>query len=59
MPFRIDKVDSKFKLYNLTKKEYAKKIFNSKEGAIGFAKNAIKFREKKNSKVVGNKVLPV
>ena len=58
MPFRIDKVGSKFKLFNLKKKEYAKKEFNSKEGAIGFGKNSIRFREKKNSKVVGNKILP-
>ena len=54
MPFRIEKVGEKFKLFNLTKKEYAKKEFNSKEGAIGFAKNSIRFREKRNAKVVGN-----
>ena len=58
MPFRIEKVGDKFKLFNLTKKEYAKKEFKSREGAIGFAKNAIRYREKKNSKVVGNKILP-
>ena len=58
MPFRIEKVGEKFKLFNLTKKEYAKKEFKSKEGAIGFAKNSIRFREKRNAKVVGNKVLP-
>ena len=58
MPFRIDKVNNKFKLFNLTKKEYSKKEFNTKAGAIGFGKNAIRFRERKNSKVVGNKILP-
>ena len=58
MPFRIEKAGDKFKLFNLTKKEYAKKEFKSREGAIGFAKNAIRYREKKNSKVVGNKILP-
>tara|TARA_A100001391_G_C4982678_1_gene255766 strand:- start:530 stop:721 length:192 start_codon:yes stop_codon:yes gene_type:complete len=51
MPFRVDKVKDKFKLFNLTKKEYAKKEFNSMEGAIGFGKNSIRFRERKESKV--------
>ena len=51
MPFRVDKAKDKFKLFNLTKKEYAKKEFNSIEGAIGFAKNSIRFREKKDSKI--------
>ena len=51
MPFRVDKVKDKFKLFNLTKKEYAKKEFNSMEGAIGFGKNSIRFRERKDSKV--------
>tara|TARA_R100000700_G_C3155069_1_gene132561 strand:+ start:124 stop:363 length:240 start_codon:yes stop_codon:yes gene_type:complete len=59
MPFRLEKVGDKFKLFNLTKKEYAKKEFNSREGAIGFAKNAIRYREKVDSKVVGNKILPI
>ena len=51
MPFRVDKKEDKFKLFNLTKKEYAKKEFNSMEGAIGFGKNSIRFRERKDSKV--------
>ena len=59
MPFRIDKKDGKYCLYNLTKKEYTKSKFNTKETAISAAKNYIRFREKKKSKVVGNKVLPV
>ena len=66
MPFRIDyfkeghegKKFPHYMLFNLTKKEYVKKHFRSKEGAIGFAKNAIRYREKKTSMVKGNKVLP-
>ena len=58
MPFRIEKVGDKFKLFNIHKKIYVKKDFKSREGAIGFGKNAIRFREKKDSKVVGNKILP-
>ena len=58
MPFLIKKSGTKFKLLNIHKKEYVKKQFNSREGAIGFGKNAIRFREKKDSKIVGNKILP-
>ncbi len=59
MPFRIDKKGDKFKLFNLTKKEYVKKDFNSREGAVGFGKNAIRYREKTDSKVIKNKILPI
>ena len=59
MPFRIDKKGDKFKLFNLTKKEYVKKVFNSREGAVGFGKNAIRYREKTDSKVIKNKILPI
>ena len=52
MPFRVDEDQNFFKLFNLTKKQYAKKNFKSIEGAIGFAKNAIRFREKKSSRVL-------
>ena len=58
MPFRIDKKGDKYKLFNLTKKEYVKKDFVSREGAIGFGKNAIRYREKKKAIVKGDKVLP-
>lgn len=58
MPFRIDfmksmkgETEPHYHLYNLHKKEYAKKYFLTKDSAISFAKNAIRFREKKNSKV--------
>lgn len=58
MPFRVDKMKSMkgmpephYHLYNLHKKEYAKKIFKTEDSAISFAKNAIRFREKKDSKV--------
>jgi hypothetical protein len=51
MPFRLDKVGESFKLFNMTKKKHADKTFVSAQGAINFAKNAIRFREKKDSKV--------
>ena len=59
MPFRIDKKGNKFLLWNIHKKKYVKKEFISKEGAIGFGKNAIRYRKKKNSKDIKNKILPI
>ncbi len=67
MPFRIDSFPKghdgmaypHFMLYNLNKKEYAKKVFKTRDSAINFAKNSIRFREKKDSVVDGNRVLPV
>jgi hypothetical protein len=59
MPFRLDyfpkghkgMMYSHYMLYNIHKKSYAKKTFKTKEGAINFAKNSIRFREKKPSKI--------
>lgn len=67
MPFRIDSFPKghdgmnypHFMLYNLNKKQYAKKVFKTRDSAISFAKNAIRFREKKDSKVEGNRVMPI
>ena len=59
MPFRLDYFKEghegmnypHYMLWNINKKKYAKKVFRNKDGAINFAKNSIKFREKKDSKV--------
>lgn len=67
MPFQIihykegheNKKFPHFMLKNINTGEIVKKHFRSKEGAIGFATNAIKYREKVDSKVVGNKILPI
>ena len=59
MPFRIIKQGDTYSLFNIHKKRLVQKTFRSREGAIGFAKNAIRFRERKNSKVVGNSILPI
>jgi hypothetical protein len=63
MPFRVNKKGDKYTLFNIHKKRLVQKEFNTLDGAIGFAKNAIRFREKKNSKITkkGNNtfVLPV
>ncbi len=39
MPWRIDKVDDKYKLYNLDKKKYVNKTFNSRKSAMSARKN--------------------
>jgi hypothetical protein len=67
MPFQIihykegheNKKFPHFMLKNIHTGEIVKKHFRDKEGAIGFAKNAIRYREKVDSKVVGNKILPI
>ena len=46
MPFKIveDKATGKFRLYNLKKKEYAKKTFNSKATAVSAGINYGRYR---------------
>ena len=41
-----------FMLWNIHKKKFYNKVFKSRESAITMAKQAIKYREKKESKVV-------
>jgi len=45
MPYRIDKKDNVYKLFNLTKKEYVKKDFKTKETAISAGKNYMRYRK--------------
>lgn len=71
MPFRLDYFKEghegmnypHYMLWNIHKKKFYNKVFKSRESAITMAKAAIKFREKKESKVVkkGGKtfILPV
>jgi len=47
MPYRIDKKDNVYKLFNLTKKEYVKKDFRSKETAISAGKNYMRYSGEK------------
>ena len=44
MPFQIKKVGKKYKLWNLKKKVYVKKEFNSKMTAVSAGKNYMKYR---------------
>ena len=64
MPFQVFKASHKpygdhYMLKKIKDGTIVKKHFKTREAAIGFAKNAIMFREKKKSKVVGNKILPI
>ena len=56
MPYQIKKVGSKYKLYNIKKKEFVNKTFNSKETAISAGKNYMRYRKEKPI-VQGNKIL--
>ena len=56
MPFEIRKEGDKYKLYNLHKKIYVKKTFNSKETAISAGINYMKYR-KEIPYVKGNRIL--
>ncbi len=49
MPWRIDKVGDKFKLYNLDKKKYVNKSFNSRSSAISARKNYARYSYGKKS----------
>ena len=56
MPYEIRQVGNKWRLYNLHKKKYAKKSFNSKQAAINSAKVYMKYRYE-HPYVQGNYVL--
>lgn len=45
MPYRIEKKDNVYKLFNLTKKEYVKVNFKTKETAISAGKNYMRYRK--------------
>jgi|TARA_R110002072_G_C7820794_1_gene523341 hypothetical protein len=47
MPYKIDKINNKYKLYNLTKKEYVKKEFLTKQSAANAGINYGNYRNEK------------
>tara|TARA_A100001201_G_scaffold135211_2_gene123336 strand:- start:847 stop:1026 length:180 start_codon:yes stop_codon:yes gene_type:complete len=56
MPYQVKKVGKKYKLYNLSKKSFVNKEFNTKESAISAGKNYMRYRNEKPI-VKGNKIL--
>lgn len=57
MPYRVEKKDNVYKLFNLTKKEYVKVNFKTKETAISAGKNYMRYR-KEEPILKGNKIIP-
>ena len=47
MPFKIIKKNNNFKLYNLEKKRFVKKIFKTKQSAQKMKKNYLNYDKKK------------
>lgn len=56
MPYRVDKKDNVYKLFNLTKKEYVKVNFKTKESAISAGKNYMRYR-KEEPILKGNRLI--
>ena len=48
MPFKIIKEGNKYRLYNLEKKQYTKKSFNSRQSALNMKKNYMNYDKNKN-----------
>jgi len=57
MPYLVKKQGDKYRLWNLSKKEYAKPSYNTREAAINAGRNFMRYRNEK-SVVKGNKILP-
>jgi len=49
MPFKVVKVGTKYKLYNLDKKQYAKKTFNSREAANNMKRTYMSYDKRKKN----------
>ena len=47
MPYEIKKMNDKYKLYNIKKKEFVNKEFNSKETAVKAGINYGRYRKEK------------
>tara|TARA_R100000935_G_scaffold39711_1_gene61174 strand:- start:152 stop:340 length:189 start_codon:yes stop_codon:yes gene_type:complete len=56
MPYRVDKKDNVYKLFNLTKKEYVKVNFKTRESAIKSGINYMSYRGEKPI-LKGNKLI--
>ena len=56
MPYKVEKKDNVYKLFNLTKKEYVNKNFKTRESAIKSGFNYMKYR-KEEPILKGNRIL--
>ena len=49
MPFKVVKVNDKYKLFNLDKKQYAKKTFNTREAANNMKRTYMSYDKRKKN----------
>lgn len=49
MPFRVDRVDDEYKLYNLETKQYTKRSFKSRQAANNMKKVYMSYDKKKKT----------
>jgi hypothetical protein len=47
MPFKVTKVKDGYKLYNLDKKQYAKRTFKTRQAAVNMKKTYMNYDKKK------------
>ena len=50
MPFKVTKVKDGYKLYNLEKKQYAKRTFKTRQAAINMKKTYMAYDNKKSKR---------
>jgi hypothetical protein len=50
MPFRVDKTKDGYRLYNLEKKQYAKRTFKTRQAAINMKNNYMRYDARKKKK---------
>ena len=48
MPFKVVKTKDGYRLYNLDKKQYAKKTFKTRQAAINMKNNYMRYDARKN-----------
>ena len=56
MPYLVKKVADKYRLWNIKKKTFVNKVFNTKESAIATGVNYMKYRKEK-PQVIGNRIV--
>jgi hypothetical protein len=52
MPFRVEKTDKGYRLYNLEKKTYAKRTFKTRQAAVNMKNTYMKYDKTKKKKAV-------
>ena len=58
MPFRVDKTDKGYRLYNLEKKTYAKRTFKTRQAAVNMKKTYMNYDKKKKPVPKGSHRMP-